>query len=184
MKMTCFALVAVALVLFSTNTAAQATQPTPPSTRTASDSPSKQPLGYFLEEIRAASKSRSPIRIVCPTRPQVQKRTICPRPPTVQVMRGGTVEVPLTAGRGILNRNLNRLEYKPIAAPRYGKLSQLTQYQGPKGQAFGSVIYTHGNDPNSVTDSFVYEVTDPTSGLRWRGRMIIRILDAPPVSGP
>lgn len=98
-------------------------------------------------------------------------------------MRGGTVEVQLNAGRRILNRNLNRLEYKPIAAPRYGRLSQLTQYQGPKSHGPGSVTYTHENDPDSTTDTFVFEVRDPTTGLQERGRIVIRILDAPPVSG-
>ena len=93
----------------------------------------------------------------------------------VEVMRGGSVRIPL---RGF-ERNLNRLEYKPIGSPRYGRLSQLEQYNGPERQGPSFVTYTHGNDEDSNEDTFAFEVRAPATGLRGRGRVTIRILDSP-----
>lgn len=90
-------------------------------------------------------------------------------------MRGGSVRIPL---RGF-ERNLNRLEYKPIGSPRYGRLSQLEQYNGPERQGPGFVTYTHGNDEDSNEDTFAFEVRASATGLRGRGRVTIRILDSP-----
>jgi hypothetical protein len=92
----------------------------------------------------------------------------------VEVARGGSVRIPL---RGY-ERNLNRLQYKPIGSPRHGKLSRVDQPGASEGQAPGYVIYTHGNDENSVSDTFDFEVI-ATTGLRGRGRITIRVLDAP-----
>ena len=127
MKKTWFTLAMVALVLFSTNTPARATQA---------------------------------------------------RRPQVDVVRGGKVEITLNDH----SRNLNPLIFRIIGQPRYGKLSQLMQHQGNGSQGSGFVTYTHGNDPDSTTDTFAFEVTDSSTGRRGRGRMIIRILDAPSVS--
>lgn len=93
----------------------------------------------------------------------------------VEVMRGGSVRIPL---RGY-ERNLNRLEYKPIGLPRHGRLSRVDQPSASEGQAPGYVTYTHGNDENSVSDTFDFEVKATTTGLRGRGRITIRILDSP-----
>ena len=60
----------------------------------------------------------------------------------VEVMRGGSVRIPL---RGY-ERNLNRLEYGIIGSPRHGGLSRVEQYKGPERQGAGYVTYTHGND--------------------------------------
>jgi hypothetical protein len=141
---------------------------TPPSTTTTSDSPSEQSVSSISEQIRAASKP--------------QRATVCDlRQPTVEVMRGGTVEASLNAR----HRNLNPLVFRIIEQPRFGELSNLLQQSiGPSPQRPWQVTYTHGNDPNSATDSFVYEVTDPSTGRRGRGRMTILILDAPSVRGP
>jgi hypothetical protein len=102
------------------------------------------------------------------------------RAPQVDVVRGGKAEIPLNDH----SRNLNPLIFRIIGQPRYGKLSQLMQHQGNGSQGSGFVTYTHGNDPDSTTDTFAFEVTDPSTGRRGRGRMTIRILDAPSVSGP
>jgi len=93
----------------------------------------------------------------------------------VEVMRGGSVRIPL---RGY-ERNLNRLEYKPIGSPRHGRLSRVDQPGASEGQESGYVTYTHGNDENSVSDTFDFEVKATTTGLRGRGRITIRILDSP-----
>ncbi len=93
----------------------------------------------------------------------------------VEVMRGDSVRIPL---RGF-ERNLNRLEYKPIGSPRYGRLSRVDQSDASEGQAPGYVTYTHGNDENSVSDTFDFEVKATTTGLRGRGRITVRILDSP-----
>ena len=94
----------------------------------------------------------------------------------VEVMRGGSVQIPL---RGF-ERNLNRLEYETIGSPRHGRLSQLEQYNGPERQGPGFVTYTHGDDENSTEDTFAFEVRAPTTGLRGRARVTIHILDPPP----
>jgi len=92
------------------------------------------------------------------------------------------VRIPL---RGF-ERNLNRLEYKPIGSPGYGRLSRVDQPDASEGQAPGYVTYTHGNDEDSVSDTFDFEVKATTTGLRGRGRITIRILDVPscPVFNP
>jgi hypothetical protein len=90
----------------------------------------------------------------------------------VSVMSGGSVQIPL---RGF-ERNLNRLEYGIIGQPRYGRLSNLAQYNGPDRQGPGWVTYTHANDDNSTSDTFDFEVRSPPSNLRGRGRITIRIL--------
>jgi hypothetical protein len=105
-----------------------------------------------------------------------------PRPPRaknveVTVMRGGSVQIPL---RGF-ERSLNRLEYGVIARPRHGRLSDLTQYDGPDRQGPGQVTYTHANDDASTSDTFAFEVRSLLGNLRARGRVTIRILDAAPI---
>jgi hypothetical protein len=95
----------------------------------------------------------------------------------VDVMRGGSVQIPL---RGY-ERNLNRIEYRIIGQPRYGRLSGLTQHNGPDRQGPGQVTYTHGNDDNSTTDTFAFEVIAKPGNLRGRGRVTIRIMDAAPI---
>lgn len=94
----------------------------------------------------------------------------------VEVMRGGSVQIPL---RGF-ERNLNRLVYRPLGGPRYGTLSNLRQHEGRQRQGAGEITYTHGNDDDSTTDTFAYEVRSPLTNLRGRGRVTIRILDAAP----
>lgn len=95
----------------------------------------------------------------------------------VEVMRGESVRIPLIG----FERNLNPLEYKPIGAPSYGRLSQLQQYNGPQRQGPGHVTYTHGNDPDSQADTFEFEVKAPLTNMRGRGRVTIRIVDSPAV---
>jgi hypothetical protein len=91
----------------------------------------------------------------------------------VDVMRGGSVRIPL---RGF-ERNLNRLEYRPLAQPRHGRLSNLEQYGGPDRQGPGYITYTHGDDDDSTSDTFTFEVKAPLTKLTGRGRVTIRILD-------
>lgn len=94
---------------------------------------------------------------------------------TVEVMRGGSVRIPLIGHE----RNLNRLEYRTIGTPRYGRLSRVEQPGPSERQGTGYVTYTHGNDEESTTDTFAFEVRAPLTKMTGRGRVIIRILDAP-----
>lgn len=92
----------------------------------------------------------------------------------VEVVRGGSVRVPL---RGF-ERNLNPLVYRPLARPRHGTISGLRQHAGPGRQGAGEITYTHGNDDDSTTDTFSFEVRSPLTKLSGRGRVTIRIVDA------
>ena len=93
----------------------------------------------------------------------------------VSVMRGGSVRSPL---RGY-ERNLNSLTYTIAARPRYGTLSPVTQYEGRESQGPGYVVYTHDDDDQSTTDSFMFQATASGTGLRGRGKVDIVILDTP-----
>jgi hypothetical protein len=96
---------------------------------------------------------------------------------TVEVARGESVRIPL---RGF-ERNLNPLTYRPLGRPQHGKLSGLEQYNGPDRQGPAYIIYTHGDDEDSVSDSFDFEVKAGTTKLTGRGRVTIKIRDAAPV---
>ena len=107
-----------------------------------------------------------------------------PRPPrpagkdiAVDVMRGGSVRIPLRGSE----RNLNRLEYDQLTQPRHGRLSNLEQYNGPNSQGPGSITYTHGDDDDSTVDTFTFKVKAPLSKLTGRGVVTIRILDQPAI---
>ena len=92
-----------------------------------------------------------------------------------EVMRGGSVRIPL---RGF-ERNLNRLVYGVLQNPRHGRLTSLGQYDGPDRQGAGYITYTHGDDDDSAEDEFVFEVRAPATKLTGRGRVKIRIVDSP-----
>jgi hypothetical protein len=93
---------------------------------------------------------------------------------TVDVMRGGSVQIPLQ-GR---ERNLNSLKYETIGSPRYGRLSRVEQPPQSEPQGPGYVTYTHGNDEDSEIDTFAFEVVVPLTKMTGRGRITIRIIDA------
>ena len=95
----------------------------------------------------------------------------------VEVARGGSVRIPL---RGF-ERNLNPLTARPLTKPDHGRLSGLEQYNGPERQGPAYLTYTHGDDEDSVTDTFAFEVKAGITGRTGRGRVIIRIIDATPV---
>ena len=95
----------------------------------------------------------------------------------VEVTRGESVRIPL---RGF-ERNLNPLTYRPLTQPQHGRLSGLEQYDGPERQGPAYITYTHGNDEDSRTDAFAFEVKAGTTRLTGRGRVIINIRDAAPV---
>ena len=95
----------------------------------------------------------------------------------VEVARGGSVRIPL---RGF-ERNLNPLTARPLTKPDHGRLSGLEQYNGPQRQGPAYLTYTHGDDEDSVTDTFAFEVKAGITGRTGRGRVIIRIIDATPV---
>ena len=95
----------------------------------------------------------------------------------VEVARGESVRIPL---RGF-ERNLNPLTYRPLTQPQHGRLSGLEQYDGPERQGPAYITYTHGNDEDSRTDAFAFEVKAGTTRLTGRGRVIINIRDAAPV---
>ena len=93
----------------------------------------------------------------------------------VSVTRGGSVRIPL---RGY-ERGLNSLTYSIAGNPRYGSLSDLTQYRGPDRQGPGYVVYTHNDDDQSTNDTFMFEARASATGLRGRGKVEIVILDTP-----
>ena len=95
----------------------------------------------------------------------------------VEVARGESVRIPL---RGF-ERNLNPLTYRPLGRPQHGKLSGLVPYNGPERQGPAYIIYTHGNDEDSVADTFAFEVKAGITKLTGRGRVIIKIRDAAPL---
>ena len=95
----------------------------------------------------------------------------------VEVARGESVRIPL---RGF-ERNLNPLTYRPLGRPQHGKLSGLEPYNGPERQGPAYITYTHGNDEDSVADTFAFEVKAGITKLTGRGRVIIKILDAAPL---
>jgi hypothetical protein len=95
----------------------------------------------------------------------------------VEVARGESVRIPL---RGF-ERNLNPLTYRPLGRPQHGKLSGLEPYNGPERQGPAYITYTHGNDEDSVADTFAFEVKAGTTKLTGRGRVIIKIRDAAPL---
>lgn len=98
--------------------------------------------------------------------------------PTVEVLRGGTVRVTL---KGI-ERNNNLLRYEILRQPRHGALSALEQ-PDPNRQGPGFIVYSHGDDETSLTDTFTYRVTAPISGQSSTGTVTVRILDLPPRLG-
>ena len=163
MKKTFFVLVLIALVLFSTN---------------------------------SPSRSYKPDRYP----------TICPSTERFFVMRGKAVVIPIRVAI------LIRVEFGPqqlrddrdavldiIKQPSFGALSNLRQPIAlpptPENRPFigrvtyenlrfiGSVTYTPGNDLTSQEDSFSYQVTDPITGKRVRGRIKILIGNASSISG-
>ena len=95
----------------------------------------------------------------------------------VEVARGESVRIPL---RGF-ERNLNPLTYRPLGRPQHGKLSGLEPYNGPERQGTAYITYTHGNDEDSVADTFAFEVKAGITKLTGRGRVIIKIRDAAPL---
>ena len=123
-------------------------------------------LAIFFAAQSADSQAKKPQR-VSPKAQDVE----------VEVARGGSVRIPL---RGF-ERNLNPLTYRPLTQPQHGRLSGLEQYDGPERQGPAYITYTHGNDEDSVIDTFAFEVKAGTTRLTGRGRVIINIRDAAPV---
>ena len=123
-------------------------------------------LAIFFAAQSADSQAKKPERVS----PKAQNIE-------VEVARGESVRIPL---RGF-ERNLNPLTYRPLGRPQHGKLSGLEPYNGPERQGPAYITYTHGNDEDSVADTFAFEVKAGTTKLTGRGRVIIKIRDAPPL---
>ena len=133
-------------------------------------------------------------------------RPMRPYTPEFEVIRGKAVVIPIRVAI------LIRVEFGPqqlrddrdavldiIKQPSFGALSNLRQPIAlpptPENRPFigrvtyenlrfiGSVTYTHGNDLTSQEDSFSYQVTDPITGKRVRGRIKILIGNASSISG-
>jgi len=94
------------------------------------------------------------------------------KPLTVEVPRGGTVTIPLTGS----DRALRDLQFNIGRSPRWGRLSGISLES--RGRA--AVRYTHGDDEDSLSDSFVYTVK-AASGGTGRATITIKVIDAPPV---
>lgn len=95
----------------------------------------------------------------------------------VEVARGGSVRIPL---RGF-ERNLNPLTARPLTRPQHGRLSPVEQNKSPERQGPAYLTYTHGDDEDSVSDTFAFEVKAGMTGRTGRGRVMIKIIDASPV---
>ncbi len=91
---------------------------------------------------------------------------------TVEVARGGSVTIPLTGS----DRKLRDLRFGIDRGPRHGRLGGITS-AGPRK---ATVTYTHGDDEDSVQDSFVYSVKAGTGGTG-RATVTIKVVDAAPV---
>lgn len=91
---------------------------------------------------------------------------------TVEVARGGSVTIPLAGS----DRKLRDLRFGIDRGPRHGRLGGITS-AGPRK---ATVTYTHGDDEDSVQDSFVYSVKAGTGGTG-RATVTIKVLDAAPV---
>jgi hypothetical protein len=91
---------------------------------------------------------------------------------TVEVARGGSVAIPLAGS----DRKLRDLRFGIDRGPRHGRLGSITS-EGPRK---ASVTYTHGDDEDSVQDSFVYSVKAGTGGTG-RATVTIKVVDAAPV---
>ncbi len=94
------------------------------------------------------------------------------KPLTVEVARGGSVTIPLTGS----DRALRDLQFSIGRSPRWGKLGGISLES--RGRA--TVRYTHGDDEDSLSDSFVYTVKAGSGGTG-RATITIKIVDAPPV---
>ena len=123
-------------------------------------------LAIFFAAQSADSQAKKPERVS----PKAQNIE-------VEVARGESVRIPL---RGF-ERNLNPLTYRPLGRPQHGKLTGLEPYNGPERQGPAYITYTHGNDEDSVADTFAFEVKAGTTKLTGRGRVIIKIRDAAPL---
>lgn len=122
-------------------------------------------LALTPSQIRAAPKPPPTARVVAQS-------------PVIEVLRGGGARVML---KGI-ERNNNILRYEILRPPRHGSLSALEQ-PDPNRQGPGFVVYSHGNDETSRTDTFIYRVTAPISGQSSTGTVTIQIFDPPPRLG-
>lgn len=104
-----------------------------------------------------------------------------PRPPvgddsSIEVMRGGSTVITLKAYEG---RN-NPLSYEITKKPAYGRLSEFRQADANR-QGFASVVYTHGDDEASNTDTVTFRARAVTGGGASRPiKVNIRVIDAPP----
>lgn len=81
-----------------------------------------------------------------------------------------------------IERNNNLLRYEILRQPRHGSLSAVEQ-PNPNRQGPGFVIYSHGDDETSRSDTFIYRVTAPISGQSSTGTVTVRIIDPPPRLG-
>ena len=81
-----------------------------------------------------------------------------------------------------IERHNNLLRYEIISPPRHGRLSALDE-PDPNRQGPAYVVYAHGDDETSHTDTFSYRVTAPISGRGATGTVTINITDQPPRLG-
>lgn len=108
-----------------------------------------------------------------------------PKPPmgddlSVETWRGGSVRIDLKAYEA---RN-NPLVYEIVREPRHGELSGFLQADENR-QGFASVVYTHGDDEDSVEDEFTYKARAIPGGVSRAIKVKVRIRDrTPQLSAP
>lgn len=92
----------------------------------------------------------------------------------VQVARGETVTIPIQG----FDRNGRLLKFgiDEKQRPRWGNAS--TPQSNGKNRA--TIVYTHGNDDESIRDQFFYTIRLTSGGMTGRAKVTVEIIDAPP----
>ena len=160
MKEPFFVLVLIALVLFSTSTPARSYKPDRYPTRCPSTE------RFFVMRGKAVV---IPIRVAIPIRVEFG-------PQQLPDVRDAVLDIIQQPSFGALSNLRQPIALPPTPANR--------PFIGCENRPFhGWVTYTHGNDLTSQEDSFSYQVTDPITGKRVRGRIKILIGNASSISG-
>jgi len=96
---------------------------------------------------------------------------------TVEVMRGGRVTIPLEA----FSRTMSPVTFgiDPERRPRHGRLGEIRTLKGKLNKA--TVVYTHGDDEQSMSDEFYFTSRKNSGGGASRAKVTIFVVDPPPV---
>lgn len=91
-------------------------------------------------------------------------------------MRGGSVDVTLKAAEG----RANPLRYELVSLPQHGRLGDIRQADTDR-QTSASIVYTHGDDEDSISDEFTFKARSLVGGgVSSPIKVKLQIVDAPP----